>query len=476
MELYNTTKNKDAQLTKLWELIPDNIKVRKMKDFENEIYDTKAQLIDVANDYEKMLAPKVWSTLRHENPDLFLEPFPTKHDVLNRFVYVHRKTRQALIDAIDTNETLGDVLDKVNNKMIDNRIKSEIPLSLLETRVSDMYKSPLSTRPFGYELNSDGAILESSFPDFVLNYVANSMPVDDDSNFIVKRPQDYYWGRDQPSTSGYRELDPTDVEPDTTLFPDEDEDIAAAAEAVVADIQEAGEDDPLVSISPPPQFADDPLTNEPPVDMPSVAYLPSILSKKEKSVRFAPSTLAEAESVIGDLIESSQKKRSSFKTRRLPAAPRSASTSKKSAPPVSSFFVQPPPPSQRVAVPDKIRYYIPRVQPPASAFFPEPISVRNPSIQEQRSAALRLSDMRRLRRSGLKKTARMSNGDVNRLMRRAGVLRSSNMTQTANTLLVEKLRELVGDAVLYTTYANRNTVTPNDVNMALKRNGMILYL
>ena len=65
---------------------------------------------------------------------------------------------------------------------------------------------------------------------------------------------------------------------------------------------------------------------------------------------------------------------------------------------------------------------------------------------------------------------------IRRLARRGGVHRiSRTIYQEVRTVLVNFLKQVVRDAITYTTHARRKTVTALDVVYALKRQGRTLY-
>ena len=66
--------------------------------------------------------------------------------------------------------------------------------------------------------------------------------------------------------------------------------------------------------------------------------------------------------------------------------------------------------------------------------------------------------------------------DIRRLARRGGVVRLSNMVYDETRGVLKKfLEDVIKDAVIYTAYARRKTVTAMDVVYALKRQGRTLY-
>jgi histone H4 len=65
---------------------------------------------------------------------------------------------------------------------------------------------------------------------------------------------------------------------------------------------------------------------------------------------------------------------------------------------------------------------------------------------------------------------------IRRLARRGGVKRISGLIyEEAREVLKQFLENILKDAVTYTEYARRKTVTAMDVVYALKKNGRTLY-
>lgn len=65
---------------------------------------------------------------------------------------------------------------------------------------------------------------------------------------------------------------------------------------------------------------------------------------------------------------------------------------------------------------------------------------------------------------------------IRRLARRGGVKRINGLLyQETRGCLVLKLEKVLNDAVTYTVYARRKTVTTTDMLFALKRQGLTLY-
>lgn len=70
----------------------------------------------------------------------------------------------------------------------------------------------------------------------------------------------------------------------------------------------------------------------------------------------------------------------------------------------------------------------------------------------------------------------ITKGDLRRLARRGGVKRLNNKVyDEAHTMLKDFITTIVHDAVIYTDFAKRKTVTVSDIRYALKRNGHTLY-
>ena len=82
-----------------------------------------------------------------------------------------------------------------------------------------------------------------------------------------------------------------------------------------------------------------------------------------------------------------------------------------------------------------------------------------------------------LRRKVFRNTLQgISNGDVRRLARRAGVVRiSSLLYEETRGVLRLFLENVVRDAVTYAEHGKRKTVTAMDVVHALKRQGRTLF-
>jgi len=70
----------------------------------------------------------------------------------------------------------------------------------------------------------------------------------------------------------------------------------------------------------------------------------------------------------------------------------------------------------------------------------------------------------------------LSKPAIRRLARRGGVKRISGLVyEETRSVLKVFLENLIRDAVVYTEYARRKTVTAMDIVMALKRQGVTLY-
>lgn len=65
---------------------------------------------------------------------------------------------------------------------------------------------------------------------------------------------------------------------------------------------------------------------------------------------------------------------------------------------------------------------------------------------------------------------------ISRLARKGGVKQiSSGVYEEARAALAKFLENTIKDAALYTDHAHRKTITAQDIKMALRRNGTILY-
>jgi histone H4 len=65
---------------------------------------------------------------------------------------------------------------------------------------------------------------------------------------------------------------------------------------------------------------------------------------------------------------------------------------------------------------------------------------------------------------------------IRRLARRAGVKRISGMIyEETRNVLVDFLKTVINEAIMYTEYSQKKTVTATHVAMALKRQGKTLY-
>lgn len=65
---------------------------------------------------------------------------------------------------------------------------------------------------------------------------------------------------------------------------------------------------------------------------------------------------------------------------------------------------------------------------------------------------------------------------LRRIARRAGIKRiSGNYYDVIRKIAVKKIAIILHDAMTFMEYANRKTVTPDDIVRSSKRRGMILY-
>jgi histone H4 len=70
----------------------------------------------------------------------------------------------------------------------------------------------------------------------------------------------------------------------------------------------------------------------------------------------------------------------------------------------------------------------------------------------------------------------VTNGAIRRLARRGGVKRLSGLVyEETRNVLVDFVRKVIHDAVVYTEYAKRKTIVAMDVVLALKRQGRPIY-
>jgi len=66
---------------------------------------------------------------------------------------------------------------------------------------------------------------------------------------------------------------------------------------------------------------------------------------------------------------------------------------------------------------------------------------------------------------------------IRRLARRGGVKRISGLVYDETRIVLKTfLTQIIDHAILYTEYSRRNTVTVNDIILALKKNNRSLYL
>ncbi|CEM23183.1 unnamed protein product [Vitrella brassicaformis CCMP3155] len=66
---------------------------------------------------------------------------------------------------------------------------------------------------------------------------------------------------------------------------------------------------------------------------------------------------------------------------------------------------------------------------------------------------------------------------IRRLARRGGVKRINGLVyEEVRNILKDFLQKVIGDAVVYTEYGNRKTVTAVDVLYALKRRGRTMFM
>lgn len=70
----------------------------------------------------------------------------------------------------------------------------------------------------------------------------------------------------------------------------------------------------------------------------------------------------------------------------------------------------------------------------------------------------------------------ITKGDIRRLARRGGIKRiSANIYDEARTAMVDRLKTILEECVIYLEHSKRQTVTVGDVIFALKRQGRPIY-
>lgn len=117
----------------------------------------------------------------------------------------------------------------------------------------------------------------------------------------------------------------------------------------------------------------------------------------------------------------------------------------------------------------KKQYYM---QPPQRDIESTVEMEREPSVSNIRQSSARL-----IRRPTAVKRFHLSSGAVRRLARRGGVMRmSAGIRDVVSSILKQFIKTVVGRAAQYTEYANRKTVTLNDVLYSLKHTGEPLYM
>ena len=88
----------------------------------------------------------------------------------------------------------------------------------------------------------------------------------------------------------------------------------------------------------------------------------------------------------------------------------------------------------------------------------------------------KVGNAKRLRRQGKEIILGITKPAIRRLARRGGVKRISGLIyEETRNVLKNFLENVVKDAVTYTEYARRKTVTAMDIIYALKRQGRTLY-
>lgn len=78
--------------------------------------------------------------------------------------------------------------------------------------------------------------------------------------------------------------------------------------------------------------------------------------------------------------------------------------------------------------------------------------------------------------AGIGKKAGVGRPAIRRMAHRGGVQRmTKGVYRAANDTLVEHLAEVIRDAMQYKDYSRRDAITYDDVKMAIRRQGRILY-
>lgn len=134
--------------------------------------------------------------------------------------------------------------------------------------------------------------------------------------------------------------------------------------------------------------------------------------------------------------------------------------------------------------PLKISMHVPPPQPPA----PAPVAVEAPAKVQFKSATSYppgrgksmkshfLPGQKRIRSKLKDNINGITKPAIRRIARRGGVKRiSGGIYEETRQVIKVFLEKVVGDAVIYTSHANRKTVTAMDVVYALKRAGRTLY-
>jgi histone H4 len=159
-------------------------------------------------------------------------------------------------------------------------------------------------------------------------------------------------------------------------------------------------------------------------------------------------------------------------------------------PKVASFVLQNDPPKnwftdtgnepKRAADVNFIALDAPEIYLKKQYFMPSPVPETDTNVSMDIEPTVRTvtqSNVRVMKRRVVAKPFRLSSGSVRRLARRGGVKRlASSVRDVVSNILKQFVKTVVARAAQYTEYANRKTVTLNDVLYSLKHAGETLYM
>jgi len=87
------------------------------------------------------------------------------------------------------------------------------------------------------------------------------------------------------------------------------------------------------------------------------------------------------------------------------------------------------------------------------------------------------AQVQRGQRHRVQKESKINNASIRRLARRGGVKRiNSDLYDRVNELVRKFLQDVLMKAVIYAEHAQRKTVSKQDIILALKKSGHILYI